>query len=282
MRAKGLWRSREASGAVCEPEAVENLIRALTQAHGIELTRDPARAGRYGFGPDERLGLALHGPKFLERDDRDTLAALELGRSFDSGPSGRACARQRGSDSILELDRDPRRLLASTVSGVPPLVDTRLLAGCFGPGFVGFRAMTFAYADGRTFALSTVPPPSADAQPEWTLERGSAREPAIVWRVGGYTSLWIRGRARDYENPKQAAQHGLDAPWLRIVLTPSQGEPIELRLSELSPGNEAWLWNRRTNVLMRIEADLWRDLGAEPVDFIDTAHANRWERWLTR
>lgn len=282
IRARGLWRSREAFGAVCQDAALEELVRVLTQARGLEVTREPALAERYGFAPGRLVRIALHGAKFLEREDRDTFFALELGGGFDEGPVGRAFARRGGSSAILEIDCDPRRLLAPPASGLPPLVDTRLLAGCFGAGFVGFRRLEFARSDGSSFALRSEPSSDPKQPPQWTLERGGQSEPALVWRVGGFTSLWIRARAKGYGDPRQARELGLEQPWLELTLTPSEGEPIRICLSERGASNEAWLWNRRTNVLMRVDGELWRDLGTEPADFVDALRPNRWERWLTR
>jgi hypothetical protein len=94
--------------------------------------------------------------------------------------------------------------------------------------------------------------------------------------------LWIRGRAKGFENPKQAPALGLERPWLRITLVPSAGEAIEMCLSERGPANEAWLWNRRTNVLMRIEGELAVEMAPEASAFTDTSRANPWERWLMR
>jgi len=272
VRAKGLWRSREASGAVCDDKQVEALIAACTQARGEEFTRDPAREARYGLAPSERLTISFHGAKLLERDDRDRLAGLELGR---------LCARRVGEPAIFSIDRDPRAALTPSAPGLPPLVDTRLLAGCFGPGFAGFRRIALDYKDGRSFALETQPA-VGDAPPEWTLVVGGEHQSAITWRPGGYTSLWIRARAKSFENPKQAAALGLEQPFLRITLLPTVGEAIELCLSERSPANEALLWNRRTNVLMRIEGELVPDLAPEASAFTDSARVNPWERWLMR
>jgi hypothetical protein len=273
VRAKGLWRSREAGGAPCEEARIEALIAACTQARGEELTRDPQRASRYGLAEDARLSVALHGPKFLDKPDRDVLARLEFGPGF---------GRRAGSPAILALDRDPRGLLARPAPELPPFVDTRLLAGCFGPGFAGFRRIELAYADGRAFALEPAPPATPDAPPQWTLEREGQRVSALVGRPGGYTSLWIRARAKGFESPKLAAGLGLEKPWLRITLATGEGEPIEMCLSERGPANEAWLWNRRTNVLMRIEGELVPELAPEASAFTDAQRPNPWERWSTR
>jgi len=273
VRAKGHWRSREAFGAICEESAVEALIASCTQTRGEELTRDPAREARYGLGPEARLSITLHGPKFLDQPDRDVLATLEFGRGF---------GRRAGTPAILELDRDPHALLARPAKDLPPFVDTRLLAGCFGPGFAGFRRMELAYADGRAFVLETAPPATPDTPPEWTLVRDGSRENALVWRPGGYTSLWIRARAKGFGNPKLAASLGLEHPFLRITLLPTEGEKIELCLGERSLANEAWLWNRRTNVLMRIDGELVAEMAPEASAFTDAVRANPWERWLMR
>ncbi|MBK7643585.1 MAG: hypothetical protein IPJ19_11165 [Planctomycetes bacterium] len=273
VRAKGLWRSREAAGAVCDEARIEALIAACTQARGEELSRDPAREAHYGLDAPARLSIALHGPKFLERDDRDVLASLEFGPGF---------ARRAGAPEILAIDRDPRALLASAAAGLPPFVDTRLLAGCFDEDFAGFRSIALEYADGRRFELTTQPPKSPEDPPEWTLTREGQSESALVWRPGGYTSLWIRARAKGFANPKQAPSLGLEHPFLRVTLVPTAGATIQMCVSERSIGNEFWLWNRRTNVLMRLDGGLFGDVTPGPTDFTDAARANPWERWLAR
>jgi hypothetical protein len=165
---------------------------------------------------------------------------------------------------------------------MPPFVDTRLLAGPLLEAGLRRLPPNRARLRRRARLRAGDGPAPARYAPEWTLEREGGKEPAIVWRPGGYTSLWIRAHARGFENPKQAPSLGLERPWLRITLVPSEGEPIEMCLSERGPANEAWLWNRRTNVLMRIEGELAAEMAPEASAFTDTARANPWERWLMR
>ena len=277
LRSKGLWRSREGFGAIAETAAVEELVACFLEAQGSERTRDRERAAAYGLGPQQTT-FRLHGPKVIDDPARDVLFAFEVGTSFAGGAHGLAFVRAEGDDAVLEVDRDPRAVLARHErGGLPPMLDLRLLAGCLGGDFGGFRRFRVEPRAGSAFVVE-----HGDGPPEssWALVRDGAREPAMFWRAGGYTALWVRGRYQGVASPAQAAELGLDPPELRVTLEADGAEPIVVEVSALRPSGEAWVWNRRTNVVMAVDRDTHAEIAATPAMFTDASRENPWERWL--
>jgi hypothetical protein len=278
VRKKGLWRSREAYGAVCDAAALQEILAGFLQARGVlraEAREDPARAREYGLDGEDRIAIAFHGPKILEAADRDVFLAFEVGRSFAQGPNGRCFVRRRGSERILEIDRDPCRMLRGTTDGLPPLVDTHLLAGSTSERFRGFSEFRVQRGEGAILRV-------ANSESGWFVEREGRREDALPWRVGGYMGLWLRGRFDAVESPARAAELGLSPPATRITLVPDDGEPIEVQLSAPDPSRRAYVWNRATNVVMVVQADLEPLLAPAPELFLDAARPNPWEAWLRK
>lgn len=277
LRSKGLWRSREAFGAIAEGAAVEELIACFLEAQGSERTRERGRAAAYGLGPEAPV-FRLHGPKVLDDPAQDVILAFEVGTSFAGGAHGRAFVRAAGSDAVLEVDRDPRALLARHERGrLPPMLDLRLSAGCLASDFAGFRRFRVEPRAGGAFEVE-----HGDGPPEssWTLVQQGARTPALFWRAGGYTALWVRGLYAGVGSPAKARELGLDPPDLRVTLEADGAEPIVFEVSRPRPGGEAWVWNRRTNVVMAVDRDTHAEIAATPAMFTDGSRANPWERWL--
>ncbi len=274
LRAKGLWRCREAFGAVCVTEEVENLIASVLDTRGV-LTCDGAEcAARCGIDEPDVLRLALHGAKILTAPDRDTLVEL----AFAPSRGNATFAAAVGSERVLSVDRDPRALL-DTVNRPAPLVDTRVLAGCFAPGFAGFRRMFVDRGD-NSIDLSSADPETSGVDRTWQIEAEGTRRDALVWRVGGYVSLWVRLRWDRAEDPRTAAALGLDPAFATITLAPNIGEPFEIRVSAPDPANRVHLWNRATNVVASVRAELLPLLVPVPADFTRAEGGNPWESWL--
>lgn len=281
LRSKGLWRSREAFGAVADEIAIQAFLRSCFDARGTPRTDDPARAEAYGLGPDERIEISFHGPKLLDAPDQDLLFGFELGRRFDDGTFGRAFARVLGEPTILEIDRDLARPFTEAASaGLPPLLDTRLCAGLMPEGFAGFRAFEVEAQGAAPFSLSMKPGSEPSGEPVWTLEQRGRTTSCLAWRAGGYTAFWIRGRYEGVASPGRAAELGLDPPAARIRLTPSHGEPFTIEIGALRPSGEAYAWNRGTNVLMQLSREMHTAAIPDAALFVDDSRPNPWESWL--
>ncbi len=288
VRTKGLWRCREAFGAVCDEAAVRELRLCFFDARGVERAQGRADERMWGFGEGDTLAIAFHGPKLLDAPGRDVLIAFEVGRSFAEGRRGRAFVREKGSSRVLEIDRDPRRVLGSDAGrSLPPLVDTRLLAGCLPGGFRGFREFRVETAQGESLrvAIDEVGGEGAGEPAEWFLDRGRGRERLLPYRVGGYIGLWLRGRFGEVVSPARAKELGLDPPAATVHIAPEGPEgnaPIELAISAVDGQRRAYAWNKTTNVVAVVPAE-WQPLLAPGADmFTDTSRPNPWEAWLRR
>ncbi|MBL8863578.1 MAG: hypothetical protein JNK02_16430 [Planctomycetes bacterium] len=274
VRARGLWRAREAFGAVCVPEEVAALLASVVEARGTLVGLWPESAARAGLADPGGLRLSLHGARLLSAPDEDQLVRVEYGPER----SGAVFAHLAGEERVLSVDRDPRRHLPD--AGRPaPLVDTRVLAGCFAPGFAGFERIAVRQG-ASALEIESDAPGADDLQRVWTVASGARREQAITWRVGGYKSLWIRLRWEQPADPRLAAALGLDPPYATIALAPNAGEPFEIHVSAPDAANRVHLWNRATNVVGRVRADLLPLLVPQHEDFTREAGGNPWERWL--
>lgn len=278
LRAKGLWRSRETFGAVCEAEAVEGFLAAVLESRGALACAGPDCVERCGVRAPEGLRLALHGPKVLTDPGRDTWLELEFGPARATADGGATFAALAGSDRVLAVDRDPRAFLDAR--GRPaPLVDTRVLAGCFAPGFGGFERLFVDRGD-VSVELDSEPPAEAGGERRWFLVDGATRRDALLWRVGGYVSLWVRLRWEAAVDPRQAAALGLDPAYATITLAPNVGDPFEIRVSAPDAANRVHLWNRATNVVAWVRADLLPLVVPAAADFTRPEGGNPWESWL--
>lgn len=276
-RKHGQWRCVEAFGAIADESALQAFLASLLEARGVLRSADPARAPGYGF--DDALRVRLHGSRVIDQADRDVIVAVEIGASTDRS----AFARVAASPRILEIDRDPRlHLVVPPGTGLPPLIDTRLLAGSMPEGFRGFGRFAFEFADGRRFAVESQPSAEPDAPPDWFVVHGARRDPCQSWRVGGYTGLWLREHFEGVANPARAAELGLDPPFLTIALTPHGGEAIRFDVSAPSTAGQAYLWNRSTNTLAVISRALHENIVPDPEMFLDETRPNPWERWLSK
>ena len=281
-RKKGLWRCREALGAVCDEARVRALLASLAEARGVVRAVGGGAEGTYGLEAGKRVTVRFHGKKALEAPDGDVLLAYEVGRSFPDGPYGRAFVREVGSDRILEIDRDPARALASGRDAIPPLVDAHFLTGSLAGEFRGFREIRIEPREGEALRITRDPDAPAEAESAWILEHGGRRDAFPGWRVGGYVGLWLRGSFEGFESPQRAAEIGLAPPAARITLVPESGDPIELAVSAADPAHRARVWNRTTNVAGIVSDELQPLLAPRAELFTDTTRPNPWEAWLRK
>lgn len=280
-RKKGLWRSREAHGAVCREAAVRELLADFLDARGVARAGAGSSEATYGFGSGNPLRVILHGPKALDSEDQDVLFAFEVGRSSTEGPNGHAFVRERGSDRILEIDRDPRRRLETPLGSLlPPLVDTRILAGSLAEGFGGFREFRIEAHDSATLrvAFDAGEPESA----AWYLDRGKGREAFPGWRVGGYIGMWLRALYDETESPSRAKELHFDPPAAIVHIAAEGSEPIELWIGAVDDRNRIRVWNRSTNVVMVLPGRFSSQLAPSAEMFLDASTPNPWEEWLRK
>jgi len=281
-RKQGLWRCREAFGAVCDEAQVRALLASLKDARGVERAAGVATEATYGFAAADRITVRFHGPKALEHPDGDVLFAFDVGRSFPDGPNGRSFVREAGSDRILEIDHDPVRALASDGGAIPPLVDAQFLAGSLEGEFRGFREIRIEPRGGEALRITRDPGAPLEASSDWILERGARRDAFPGWRVGGYVGLWLRGRFEAFESPLRPTDLGLAPPAASVTLVPETGDPIELAMSAPDLARRARVWNRKTNVVGVVSAEIQQLLAPPAELFTDTTRPNPWEAWLRK
>lgn len=280
LRSKGLWRSREAQGAVCDEEAIARWLSDLRGARGAALAEvDPAR-----LGFDTPLVVRLHGPGYAKSADKDLLVELHLGAwqaPLDAPPRGRTLARAATTGSVLELDADLASVVSAEREGLPPFVDGGVLAGCFGPGFAGFAAYRLERADGTRLLVESTPPTTPDAPRAFTVDDGASKASALAWRAGGYGSLWIRAKAVAFAPPARHAELGLATPRARIALVDSTGASTTVAVGGVRDGR-LWLLNERTQVACALPSELESQVLPARDDFLAARADNPWERWLSR
>lgn len=280
LRAKGLWRCREAFGAVCETDAVQAFLSSLGDTLGSLACAGDGCAERTGLLGPESVHVTLHGPQFFSDPLRDTIAelAFTVARGSSPGERGAAFGLLEGTQRVLAVDRDPRAHL-DTQGRPVPLVDTRVLAGCFPPGFAGFERM-FVDSGATSIEIASDPPPDANTERRWFLVDGANRRDALFWRVGGYVSLWVRLRWENVGDPREAKAVGLDEPLATITLAPNVGDPFEILVSRPDASNRVHLWNRATNVVAWVHADLLPLIVPPEESFTKLEGGNPWEAWL--
>ncbi len=275
VRSKGLWRCREAFGAVCDADRVAAFLSAVVEGRGALVCADEGCAGAFGFGGADGLRVVLHGPKVLSAPDQDALATVEYA---PANASGAVFARAGDAARVLDADRDPRAALE--FRGAPaPLVDTRVLAGLLGPGFRGLERIFVDRTDGA-LELTSAAPESESEERRWFLQSGGARTETLTWRVGGYVSLWVRLRWDAILDPRSVAGLGLDPPFARITLVANTAEVWEIWVSRPDPANRVHLWNRATNVVAAVRGELLPLLVPDPAAFTRREGGNPWEAWL--
>jgi hypothetical protein len=158
---------------------------------------------------------------------------------------------------------------------LPPFLDRALLAASLPEPLRGFERL--ALEEGaRRFELV----PLAERSEEWRLVQDGAAQPALVWRVGGWISLFVRLRWDEIHDPRLAAALGADPPRARVTLAPRGGEPVELWISAPDAANRVHVWNRRTNILVSVRAELLALLAPAAQDFTRAEGGNPWEAWL--
>ncbi|MBI5362127.1 MAG: hypothetical protein HZA53_03040 [Planctomycetes bacterium] len=275
-RSKGRWRAREAFGAFLDERAFQAWFADVLDARGVRIAEVGARAAVYGFTEGATLRLALHGPRVLDAPDADVMVAFELARGGD----GRVFARRPGEQALLELDRDLLAPLGALEPGaLPPLVDRHLLAASLDAEATGFRSVSIEHV-GRAPLVLTRMDAAVGQDAHWKLAHDGREDEALAWRAGGFTSLCLRGEALGFGPSSDAKALGLDAPLVKLVLTPDHGEPIELALGERTASGEAWVWNRKTNLVLRIDGRMHAELAPEARAFLDPDGGTPWERWL--
>jgi hypothetical protein len=268
-----LWRCREAFGAICPSDVVGAFLEGVLGAHGAIVCTGPDCAARVGLDAADGLRLSLHGTKFLSDPQQDTF--LEL--AFAPARAGATFAGVVGTERVLTIDRDPRAFL-DTANRRAPLVDTRVLAGCFAPDWAGFERI-FIDRGASSIELVSTPGSSPDAERKWQIVFEDGRKDPLLWRIGGYVSLWVRLRWDQTADPRDRAALGLEPPLATITLAPNVGSPFEIAVSAPA-ANRVYLWNRATNVVASVRAELLPLLVPDAADFTRVEGGNPWEAWL--
>lgn len=284
-RSKGLWRCVSTFGAVCDHEAMAELLHGFTRAHGVVRTEDPELAAEFGFTTDEMFRVSFHGPQVLESEDRDVLLSFDVGRALPGARHGRSFVRATESDVIHEIDRDVRPLLERPrTRTIPPLMDRRILAGPWEGRGAGFDRIVIERADGATteVRLIAVEPEGPD-QPGWAwhVTEGSRSGRAPYHRALGYTSFALQATYSGFANPEEAVELGLVPAAARIRLRPTDGDVIDLVVGRPSPRGATSILHRQTGMLMQTDAETARLFMPDAATLLEPELGNPWELWLT-
>ncbi|MCB9914333.1 MAG: hypothetical protein H6828_04165 [Planctomycetes bacterium] len=283
----GVWRCVSAYGALGLASRIEELAGEVLDARGPWRADDPARDAAFGLAPDQRLVVRLHGARMFEDPGGDVLLAVELGASLPGVGGGRAFARRAGTRAVLEIDHDPRRLVARSAGDLPPLLDARLLAGEFPARGAGLARAFVDLAGGEALVLRSevreVPGLERAEWPrEWTVSAGEARATCLPYRIAGWQAFLYRVEWRGLSDPEAAPRRGLAEPRATLTLAQVDGDPIVLQVGQPAPSGGCFVLNEKTGQLGYLGPEEAALVVPTLVELCDPGRANPWERWLPR
>jgi hypothetical protein len=286
VRSKGVWRCATTFGAVCDAELLSELLADFTQARGVLRSESVSATERYGLDDTTRLEVSFHGPAVLDAEDEDTLLAFEVGHSLPGTHHGRSFVRARGTASVLEIDRNPRKLLErSPESTLPPLLDRRLLAGPWEGRPRGFARIEVQRPGSvLTVVHEDLPPGEVDpsgATWTWKVREGARSGDASPHRGLGFTAFALHVRYSGFANPGDAAELGLERAVARVTLTPTQGEVMHLRVGPPTPSGFSYVLHEENRMLLQVDAETARLLAPTADMLLDETIPNPWELWLS-
>ena len=296
VRSKGVWRCVSAWGAPCEARRVEELVLGLLGARGVVRARSLERRADFGLAPGESLGIALHGKALLDDPAGDELLRLAVGApgrvgAGSAAASSGAFVRLEQGDEVLELDFDPRAALGPPhPRGLPPLLDPRLAAQAFPGSGRRVERLFLDRADGSGLELvrrarEALPPgpgldPAETLDWEWLLVEGERQRVISPLRGEAYVTFAPRAPYVALDDPRRAAEHGLDTPAARLTLVPDEGDPLELELAAPGPDGSVWVRVPSVPLLALVDAATARMLLPDADELEDDTRPNAWDAWL--
>lgn len=296
---KGRWLSYTAFGAPLVQGALNSLVGNLLSSHGVRRSSQREPHASYGFAPPV-YRITLHGRGILEDDDRDILAAFEIGSTVDTAAGAISYARRLEHDAegrlslsqepdgadIWEIDFDPRpELERDEGSSMPPMLDERLVPGPFpGEPAAQFRYLEIAGQSGTYRLVRHEVEDAAEGQPSWrwTLEDAEGSHPASWSRVETYCAFLRLAPYVGLEDPQRAALYGIERPYFSLRGWPVEGEqPLEIYLGDPSEkiGGRFCL-NLGDRLLAVISDPTAAALDPAPQIFVDESLPEPWSLFL--
>jgi hypothetical protein len=288
-RSKGVWRLLEPpTGTYADEQALAGLVQSLTEAEGVVLTDEKARAKSYGFGGEVALRVTLHGTKLASAEDGDVLLCVDVGFPI-TGADG-AYVRPLGTHQIWAIDKNPRDYLARPPgSSFPPLVDPHVIPAQVASGFGGLRRIEVVRADGAGFAIELAredergaPDPTRPSfVQDWMLVGADgSRTPCDPVPSNGYALFLLRIPYDQIVGPADLDPELAAAPAARVVVTPMHGEPFELLLGEPDRGGDRQLVNVLTQTAFGVSQEI-ADLVAPAAETVASKDGgNPWHEYV--
>lgn len=287
FRSRGVWRCASTFGAVCDSELMSELLNDFTEARGVVRTEEANRATEYGFDDSDRLELSFHGPGVMSDDDEDLLLAFEIGHQLAGTRHGRSFVRARGETTIIEVDRNSRKLLERAErSSLPPLLDRRLLAGPWEGRPLGFARITITRPEGET-VIEYADLPPGETGPDgatwtWRVTEGAQSGETNPYFALGFTAFALHSHYSGFANPEDAKELGLLPAAARVTLEPRSGDPIQLTVGRPTPAGVSYIFHKQNRMLMQVDAETARLLAPTAALLLDENATNPWELWLGR
>jgi hypothetical protein len=280
-RAKDGWRCPTRFGTVADEAKIKSLLDKVFSAQGIVQPRRGAEAEVYGLGPGSLLRLSLLGPS------RESLLVLDIGNPLLVG-SG-SYVRLLGSEEVVAVDANLREELAHPDGeGLAPLLDPHLVPGSWPKGG-GVQRIQVEREDGVKFELvrrekriSPEEMKSGQLPWDWILKKDGREEICPPGPSNGYANFLHRAPYSGLVDPRTQPQLGLDRPAAKIILSPSEGEPLEVLLGKRGPDGSAPVLNGMTRNLFLVTGEV-ADLLAPSADRLTAAEpADDWNGFLRR
>jgi hypothetical protein len=278
----GRWRSSY-KNAVASEERLKSLIGKLQEAEGTIQSEDAARLASFGFDAARLVRVTLLGPQL------EALGSFELGSGF--ADRERSFIRRSGEQRVWDVDVNVWGELAPAGAGLPPLVHPFTLPYWWPGEQAGLmEAVEVARPDGTAYRLTLhqieITPEEAQQgkQPyEWRLARGPEQPlPTTGFLGAGYTLFLNKTPYLDVIDAAEAATLDFEHPRARIVMRPTNGEAVELRLAaQLSQGRSA-LNCSASGLAFRIAPEVLKVLFPAAEELLPPATENPWDPYLRR
>ncbi len=288
VRKRSTWTCPTVYGALASDLEIDAFLGELILAWG-ERVAGPQRKAAYGFDASSPLRVRLHGPGMSSDADRDVLLEVDLGKSLPGLGEGRGYLSPVNSQELYEIDQNPRKRLqrADDKKLLPPLLDERLLAGEWPRLGEGIERAFIDWSDGRSLevrsrVLGPAPDRNTPAPREWVAMDGDNTARILPYRIGGWQSLLYRVKYEGLADPALAERRGLDEPQATITLVQVGGDAIELVIGRSAPSGQAFVLNRKTNMLCLLAAADLELLVPTVQGLCSVDMANPWEAWLPK
>lgn len=231
----GVWRCKDRYGAPADGRAIEGLVKALLDAEGVVVTRDPNEARELGIGtPSTWVVVLAGGPGERRIEFRLGLRTV----------AQRGCYVQRADeDGVWQIDTDPWGPLGlERARGRAPLLDPHLVPAYWPGSTRRIDEIRVERSDGVRYRLTLHDVPISDEEfrqgksPfEWRLhlEGAESEEGAVerAERAVSYAAALFLARWKNILEPGRSLGIDFSDPAFRVTLVPREGETLELAAS---------------------------------------------------